>query len=34
MSTGHLGEGTGTNVFVVTGGRLITPPLSAGCSPA
>jgi branched-chain amino acid aminotransferase len=28
---GNLCEGTGTNVFVVTGGRLITPPLSAGC---
>ncbi|MFP5318309.1 MAG: aminotransferase class IV [Acidimicrobiia bacterium] len=28
---GHLCEGTGTNVFVGTGGRLVTPPLSAGC---
>ena len=28
---GHLCEGTGTNVFVATGGRLVTPPLSAGC---
>ena len=28
---GNLCEGTGTNVFVVTGGRLITPPLSSGC---
>jgi branched-chain amino acid aminotransferase len=28
---GNLCEGTGTNVFVVTGGRLVTPPLSAGC---
>ena len=28
---GNLCEGTGSNVFVVTGGRLITPPLSAGC---
>ena len=27
----NLCEGTGTNVFVVTGGRLVTPPLSAGC---
>jgi branched-chain amino acid aminotransferase len=27
---GNLCEGTGTNVFVVTGGRLVTPPLSAG----
>lgn len=28
---GHLCEGTGTNVFVGLGGRLVTPPLSAGC---
>jgi branched-chain amino acid aminotransferase len=28
---GHLCEGTGTNVFVVLGGRLVTPPLSSGC---
>ncbi|TDD72846.1 aminotransferase class IV [Actinomadura rubrisoli] len=28
---GNLCEGTGSNIFVVTGGRLITPPLSAGC---
>lgn len=28
---GNLCEGTGTNVFVGVGGRLITPPLSAGC---
>jgi branched-chain amino acid aminotransferase len=28
---GNLCEGAGTNVFVVLGGRLITPPLSAGC---
>ena len=28
---GNLCEGTGTNVFVATGGRLLTPPLSAGC---
>jgi branched-chain amino acid aminotransferase len=28
---GQLCEGTGTNVFVVTGGRLLTPPLASGC---
>ena len=28
---GNLCEGTGTNVFLVTGGELVTPPLSAGC---
>ncbi|HVL06475.1 MAG TPA: aminotransferase class IV [Acidimicrobiales bacterium] len=28
---GNLCEGTGTNVFVGLGGRLLTPPLSAGC---
>jgi branched-chain amino acid aminotransferase len=28
---GNLCEGTGSNVFVVLGGRLVTPPLSAGC---
>jgi branched-chain amino acid aminotransferase len=28
---GNLCEGSGTNVFVVVGGRLVTPPLSAGC---
>ena len=28
---GDLCEGTGTNVFVVSQGRLLTPPLSAGC---
>jgi branched-chain amino acid aminotransferase len=28
---GHLCEGTGTNVFVGIGGRLVTPPLSSGC---
>jgi branched-chain amino acid aminotransferase len=30
-TAGNLCEGTGTNVFVVTGGRLVTPPLAAGC---
>jgi branched-chain amino acid aminotransferase len=30
-TTGQLCEGTGTNVFVVTGGKLVTPPLSSGC---
>jgi branched-chain amino acid aminotransferase len=28
---GNLCEGTGTNVFVAIGGRLITPPVSSGC---
>jgi len=28
---GNLCEGTGTNVFVGMGERLVTPPLSAGC---
>src|SRR5580693_5084089 len=28
---GNLCEGSGTNVFVVAGGRLVTPPLSSGC---
>jgi branched-chain amino acid aminotransferase len=28
---GNLCEGTGSNIFVVVGGELITPPLSAGC---
>ncbi len=28
---GNLCEGTGTNVFVVVAGRLVTPPLSSGC---
>ena len=28
---GNLCEGSGTNVFFVLGGRLLTPPLSSGC---
>ena len=28
---GELCEGTGTNVFLVTEGRFVTPPLSSGC---
>ncbi len=28
---GNLCEGSGSNVFVVSAGRLLTPPLSAGC---
>lgn len=28
---GDLCEGSGTNVFVVVNGQLVTPPLSAGC---
>lgn len=30
-TAGNLCEGTGTNVFVVSGGQLLTPPLLAGC---
>jgi branched-chain amino acid aminotransferase len=30
-TAGDLCEGTGTNVFVVLAGRLVTPPLSSGC---
>ena len=30
-TAGNLCEGTGTNVFLATGGKLVTPPLSAGC---
>ena len=28
---GELCEGTGSNIFVARGGRLLTPPLSSGC---
>ena len=30
-TAGRLCEGSGTNVFLGAGGRLVTPPLSAGC---
>lgn len=30
-SVGQLSEGTGTNVFIVKGGDVFTPPLSSGC---
>lgn len=30
-TAGNLCEGSGTNVFIASGGRLITPPLSSGC---
>jgi len=30
-TAGHLCEGTGTNVFLVMEGVLVTPPLSSGC---
>lgn len=29
--TGHLCEGTGSNVFLGLDGRLVTPPLTSGC---
>ena len=28
---GHLCEGTGSNIFVVRDGEVITPPLASGC---
>ncbi len=30
-TVGHLCEGTGSNIFIVIDGELITPPLSSGC---
>jgi branched-chain amino acid aminotransferase len=30
-TAGDLCEGTGTNVFLVVDGELVTPPLSSGC---
>jgi branched-chain amino acid aminotransferase len=30
-TVGNLCEGSGTNIFIVLGGRLVTPPLSSGC---
>jgi branched-chain amino acid aminotransferase len=30
-TAGQLCEGTGSNVFLVIGGELVTPPLSSGC---
>ncbi|MFI8964376.1 aminotransferase class IV [Streptomyces sp. NPDC053493] len=30
-TVGQLCEGTGSNVFVVVGGRVLTPPVSSGC---
>jgi branched-chain amino acid aminotransferase len=30
-TVGHLCEGTGSNIFVGVGGRLLTPPLASGC---
>ncbi len=30
-TAGMLCEGTGTNVFLVIGGQMVTPPLSSGC---
>ena len=30
-TTGHLCEGSGSNIFVVRDGRVLTPPLSCGC---
>jgi branched-chain amino acid aminotransferase len=30
-TSGHLCEGTGSNIFVVLEGQIVTPPLSSGC---
>jgi branched-chain amino acid aminotransferase len=30
-TAGNLCEGTGSNVFIVRGGKLMTPPLASGC---
>ncbi|ACU71137.1 aminotransferase class IV [Catenulispora acidiphila DSM 44928] len=30
-TTGRLSEGTGSNIFVVRDGRILTPPLATGC---
>jgi branched-chain amino acid aminotransferase len=30
-TVGNLCEGSGSNIFVGIGGRLVTPPLSSGC---
>ncbi|MFE0702611.1 aminotransferase class IV [Streptomyces sp. NPDC058872] len=30
-TTGQLCEGTGSNIFVVVDGRILTPPVSSGC---
>jgi branched-chain amino acid aminotransferase len=30
-TAGHLCEGTGSNIFVVLGDEIVTPPLSSGC---
>ncbi|HIG82671.1 MAG TPA: 4-amino-4-deoxychorismate lyase [Verrucomicrobia bacterium] len=31
--SGNLCEGSGSNIFIVSNGQLITPPLSSGCLP-
>jgi branched-chain amino acid aminotransferase len=32
-TAGHLCEGTGSNIFIVLGGQIVTPPLTSGCLP-